>query len=142
MVALVRLSQYFFDREKAASRPIFKRWWRVLVLLATRGNEVINGVYCHPSAEIGRNFRLYYGGIVITGGARIGDDVSLYQGAYLAAKNGAAPCLEAGSIIYARGFLLGGITVGKNATVAPGAVVLEDVPANRIAAGIPARLIR
>lgn len=38
--------------------------------------------------------------------------------------------------------ILPGITIGENAVVAAGAVVSKDVPANTIAGGVPAKVIR
>jgi acetyltransferase-like isoleucine patch superfamily enzyme len=38
--------------------------------------------------------------------------------------------------------ILPGVTVGKNAIVAAGAVVTENVPDNSIVAGIPAKIIK
>jgi len=38
--------------------------------------------------------------------------------------------------------ICGGVTVGENSIVAAGAVVTEDVPANSIVAGVPAKVIR
>lgn len=42
----------------------------------------------------------------------------------------------------ARCVVLPGVTIGKGAIVAAGAVVNKDVPANTIVAGVPARVIR
>lgn len=44
--------------------------------------------------------------------------------------------LGAGAII------LPGVTVGENAVVAAGAVVTQDVPANTVVAGVPAKIIK
>lgn len=38
--------------------------------------------------------------------------------------------------------VLPGVTIGDGAIIAAGAVVTKDVPANMIAAGIPAKIIR
>lgn len=38
--------------------------------------------------------------------------------------------------------ICGGVTIGKNSIVAAGSVVLKDVPANSIVAGVPAKVIR
>ena len=38
--------------------------------------------------------------------------------------------------------ICGGVTVGENSIIAAGAVVTKDIPANSIAAGVPARVIR
>lgn len=38
--------------------------------------------------------------------------------------------------------ILPGVTIGENAVVAAGAVVSKDVPANTIAAGVPAKIIK
>ena len=38
--------------------------------------------------------------------------------------------------------ILGGVTIGDNAVIGAGAVVTKDIPANAIAAGNPAKVIR
>jgi len=38
--------------------------------------------------------------------------------------------------------ILPGVTIGENAIVAAGAVVTKDVPANKIVAGVPAKIIK
>ena len=35
-----------------------------------------------------------------------------------------------------------GVTIGENAVVAAGAVVTADVPANSVAGGVPAKVIK
>lgn len=55
----------------------------------------------------------------------------------------AAPIrVERGAWIGAHATILAGVTIGENAVVAAGAVVTKDVPANSIAAGVPARVIK
>lgn len=38
--------------------------------------------------------------------------------------------------------ICGGVTIGENSIIAAGAVVTEDIPANSIAAGVPAKVLR
>ena len=37
---------------------------------------------------------------------------------------------------------MGGIVIGDNVIIAPNAVVVKDVPANSIVAGVPAKVIK
>ena len=50
--------------------------------------------------------------------------------------------IERNAWIGRNAIVLRGVTVGQNAVVAAGAVVTQDVPANSVAAGNPARVIR
>lgn len=50
--------------------------------------------------------------------------------------------IEENAWIAANATILPGVTVGKNAVVAAGAVVTKDVPANSVVAGIPAKVIK
>ena len=38
--------------------------------------------------------------------------------------------------------IIGGVTIGDNAVIAAGSVVIRDIPADSLAAGNPARVIR
>jgi UDP-2-acetamido-3-amino-2,3-dideoxy-glucuronate N-acetyltransferase len=50
--------------------------------------------------------------------------------------------IKRGAAIGSGATLLGGITVGENATIGAGAVVTKDVPANAVVAGNPARILK
>jgi acetyltransferase-like isoleucine patch superfamily enzyme len=45
-------------------------------------------------------------------------------------------------LVGANAVLLEGVRVGEGAVVAAGAVVIEDVPAGAVVAGVPARVIK
>ena len=45
-------------------------------------------------------------------------------------------------VIGANAVVIEGVHIGKNAVVAAGAVVIEDVPENAVVAGSPARVIK
>jgi len=50
--------------------------------------------------------------------------------------------VEDNVLIGANAVIIEGVHVGENAVVAAGSVVLEDVPANAVVAGVPARVIK
>ena len=50
--------------------------------------------------------------------------------------------VKRGASIGTSATILCGITIGENATVGAGSVVTKDVPANTIAVGVPARIVR
>jgi acetyltransferase-like isoleucine patch superfamily enzyme len=50
------------------------------------------------------------------------------------------PVLQEGSVIGARSVILPGVQIGKGAFVAAGAVVTRDVPAGKMAVGMPATI--
>jgi len=47
-----------------------------------------------------------------------------------------------GASIGSSATILCGVTIGENAVIGAGAVVTKDVPANTVAAGVPAKIIR
>jgi acetyltransferase-like isoleucine patch superfamily enzyme len=52
------------------------------------------------------------------------------------------PIIRSGAKIGANATLLPGVVIGRNALVGAGAVVVEDVPDGKVAAGNPARLVK
>jgi len=76
-------------------------------------------------------------GIVVHGGARLGEDVVIGHQVTLGARDltGAAPVVEDGVYIGAGAKILGGVTIGRGATVGANAVVTKDVPAAAVVVG-------
>ena len=72
------------------------------------------------------NCTLYQG--VTLGGARTGD-----------AQANRYPRIGRGATLFAGATVIGAINIGENAIIGANAVVLEDVPANHVAVGVPAR---
>lgn len=103
------------------------------------------GVYIHPNATIGNVWFAHPTGVVIGAGAVVEDEVTIYQGVTLGARDsveGAYPSVRRGSVIYAGVTVIGGVTIGPNATIGANSVVLADVPPGCTAVGIPARTIQ
>lgn len=105
------------------------------------------GIEIHPGATIGRRLVIDHGtGIVIGETTEIGDDVLLYQGVTLGGTGKDIgkrhPTLGNNVMVGAGARVLGPITIHDNARIAAGAVVLQDVPANATAVGVPAQIVR
>jgi serine O-acetyltransferase len=119
---------------------------KLALLLAKRMRRRL-GADIHPAAQIGRRFTIDHGiGVVIGGTAIIGDDCLIYQNVTLGmtGKHGGKrhPTLGNGVLIGANATVLGNITIGDNARVGAGSVVVHDVPNDVTVAGVPASVVR
>ena len=100
----------------------------------------------HPGATIGRRFFIDHGtGVVIGETAEIGDDVTLYQGVTLGGTGKDTgkrhPTIGNGVMIGSGAKVLGPFKVGDYSNIASGAVVLDEIPPNSTAVGVPAKNI-
>ena len=105
------------------------------------------GIEIHPGATIGKGLFIDHGmGVVIGETTEIGDNCTLYQNVTLGGtgkEHGKRhPTLGDNVLVGAGAKVLGPFRVGDNARVAAGAVVLEEVPDNATAVGVPARIVR
>ena len=105
------------------------------------------GIEIHPAAVIGRGVLIDHGmGVVIGETAVVGDNCTIYQGVTLGGtgkdKGKRHPTLENNVMVGAGAKVLGPFTVGAHSRIAAGAVVLEEVPPNATAVGVPARVAR
>ena len=105
------------------------------------------GIEIHPGAKIGKRLFIDHGtGVVIGETTEIGDDVTLYQGVTLGGTGKDTgkrhPTLGNNVLVGAGAKVLGPITIGDNCKVAAGAVVLENIPSDSTAVGVPARVVR
>lgn len=101
----------------------------------------------HPGAKIGRRFFIDHGtGVVIGETAEIGDDVTIYQGVTLGGTGKDTgkrhPTIGNGVMIGSGAKVLGPFKVGDNSNIASGAVVLDEIPPDSTAVGVPARVVK
>ena len=120
---------------------------KFLARLVSQGSKFFTGIEIHPGATIGRRLVIDHGtGIVIGETAEIGDDVLLYQQVTLGGTGKDVgkrhPTIGNNVMIGAGAKVLGPIQVHDNARVAAGAVVLQEVPENATAVGVPAQIVR
>ena len=105
------------------------------------------GIEIHPAAKIGKGLLIDHGsGVVIGETAEIGDNCTIYQGVTLGGtgkdKGKRHPTLGNNVLVGSGAKVLGPFKIGDNARIAANAVVLEEVPENSTAVGVPARIVR
>ncbi|MBR5539408.1 MAG: serine O-acetyltransferase, partial [Clostridia bacterium] len=114
--------------------------------MISQNAKFLTGVEIHPGATIGKGLLIDHGsGVVIGETAVIGDNCTIYQGVTLGGTGKDSgkrhPTLGNNVMIGSGAKVLGPFTVGDNAKVAAGAVVLKEVPEGATAVGVPARII-
>lgn len=107
----------------------------------------LTGIEIHPGAKIGKGFFIDHGsGVVIGETTEIGDNCLIYQGVTLGGtgkeKGKRHPTLGNNVMVGSGARVLGPFKVGDNAKIAANAVVLEEVPPDCTAVGVPARIVR
>lgn len=107
----------------------------------------LTGIEIHPGAVIGKGLFIDHGsGIVIGETVEIGDDCTLFQGVTLGGtgkdKGKRHPTLGNNVLVGSGARVLGPFKLGDNVKVAANAVVLEEIPPNSTAVGVPARVVR
>ena len=106
---------------------------------------VMMGAILNIGAVVGEGSMIDMGA-VLGGRATVGKNCHIGAGAVLAGviePASATPVvIEDGVLIGANAVVIEGVRVGAGAVVAAGAVVVEDVPPNMVAAGCPARIIK
>jgi putative colanic acid biosynthesis acetyltransferase WcaB len=136
VLALFRLAQ----RVRAFPEP----WWLLgipYLAFYRISVEWILGIELRFGTRVGPRLRLFHGQSLI------GADCTLRQSTTIGNKTlangleGPSPVLGNGVDVGANAVILGAITIGDQAVIGAGAVVLKDVPARAVVAGNPARII-
>ena len=120
---------------------------RSLARVLSQITRHITGVGIHPAAQIGKHFFIDHAmGVVIGETTIVGDNCVLYQGVTLGGTGNETgkrhPTLGNNVMVGSGAKVLGPFTVGDNARIAAGAVVLSAVPEDCTAVGVPAHVVR
>ncbi|MDY3791518.1 MAG: serine O-acetyltransferase EpsC [Oscillospiraceae bacterium] len=135
-VAAYRVSHFFYEKK-------FYLTARVISQLA----RFFTGIEIHPGAKIGKGLFIDHGmGVVIGETTEIGDNCLIYQGVTLGGTGKdhgkRHPTLGNNVMVGSGARVLGPFKVGNNVKIAANAVVLEAIPDNCTAVGVPARIAR
>ena len=126
---------------------LYRHRFYFLARLISQTARFLTGIEIHPGAKIGTGVFLDHGsGIVIGETAEVGDGCTLYQGVTLGGTGKdhgkRHPTLGKNVLVGSGAKILGPFTVGDNAKIAAGAVVLEPIPPDSTAVGVPAHVVR
>lgn len=106
---------------------------------------IMMGAVINIGAVVGEGTMIDMGAI-LGGRAIVGKNCHIGAGAVLAGVIEPASAMPVtigdGVLVGANAVVVEGVHVGENAVVAAGSVVLEDVPANTVVAGTPARVVK
>lgn len=115
--------------------------------LVSQSARFLTGIEIHPGAKIGRGLFIDHGsGVVIGETTEIGDNCTLYQGVTLGGTGKHVgkrhPTLGNNVMVGSGAKVLGPFRIGDNSKIAANAVVLDEIPENCTAVGIPARVVK
>ncbi len=102
--------------------------------------------------EIGGGLALTHGwGLVVSAGARIGNNATLFHGATIGRRDRIAhdgirstgyPTLEDDIWVGPHAIIVGGVVIGQGSRIAGGAFITESVPPYSIVIGNPAKVVK
>lgn len=126
---------------------LYRHKWFFLARFLSQFARFLTGIEIHPGAKIGKGVFIDHGsGVVIGETTEIGDGCTIYQGATLGGtgkeKGKRHPTLGKNVLVGTGAKILGPFKVGDNSKIAANAVVLEEIPPNSTAVGVPARVVK
>ncbi|MCB0377033.1 MAG: serine O-acetyltransferase [Bdellovibrionales bacterium] len=124
---------------------LYKGRFYLLARFVSELGRWMNLIEIHPGAKIGKRLIIDHGcGLVIGETTEIGDDCILFHGVTLGGVQHQPvkrhPTLGNKVLIGTGAKILGPVHVGDGAMVGANSVVTKDVPAGKVAKGIPAQI--
>jgi serine O-acetyltransferase len=137
VLVVYRFGRWRYGVRPALLRRIFSLIYRVLFKFV----QMVTGIELPCEVQIGRNFVIdHFGGIIISGYARFGDNCRIRNGVVVGLQRidePGAPVVGDNVDIGAGAKILGRITIGNNVVIGANAVVIRDVPDNCVVVGVP-----
>jgi serine O-acetyltransferase len=138
VLVVYRFGRWRYGVRPAFLRKLFSLAYRILFKLV----QVLTGIELPCEVQLGRNFVIdHFGGIVISGYAKFGDDCRIRNGVVVGLGKVDEPCAPSigNNVDIGSGAkVLGNVVIGDNVLIGANAVVICDVPSNSIAVGVPA----
>lgn len=129
------------------SHFFYRHQWYLLARIHSQFWRFLTGIEIHPGAKIAPGVFIDHGmGVVIGETAEVERDVVLFHGVTLGGTGKDTgkrhPTVRQGAFISANAQILGPIEIGARSKIGAGAVVLNDIPADATAVGVPAKVAR
>jgi serine O-acetyltransferase len=83
-------------------------------------------------------------GVIIHENARIGNNCKILPNVVIGGRSGntKVPIIGNNVLIGAGAVIIGDVEIGDNSSIGANAVIIKNVPANSIAVGVPAKIIK
>ena len=133
---------YFLRKTQYARIRLCRYFWATLLKFCSY-KFAIQIPY---QTKIGRGLRIvHWGHIVVNPGTIIGENFNISQGCLIGnslGKRNGTPIIGDNVCMNANSIIVGGVKIGNNVIIAPGAFVNFDVPDNSIVIGNPGQIIQ
>ena len=140
VMAVYRFGRWRYGIQNRWLRLPFSILYKILKLLS----QILTGIDLPCEVTVGRRFKIeHFGDIIISGDTVFGDDVVIRNGVTVGLKRTherGAPVIGNRVDIGAGAKILGAIRIGDDVAIGANAVVLQDVPSQSLAIGVPAQI--
>ena len=140
-------SGYKAVRSHRRANWFFRHNMKFIARFISQRSRHKTGIEIHPGATIGKGLFIDHGmGVVIGETTEIGENCTLYKGVTLGGTGKDTgkrhPTLGNNVLVGCGARVLGPFKVGDNARIAAGAVVLNEIPPDSTAVGVPAQVVK
>lgn len=133
---------YLFRKTQNSRFVVFRFLWMVILRMC----QYQFGIQIPYQTSIDKGFRiLHYGTIVVNPNTKIGKNFNIAEGCLIGGalgKHSGFPVIGDNVVMGANSIILGGVIIGNDVLIAPGAFVNFDVPSNSVVIGNPGEIFQ
>ena len=136
-----RIASYLVSKHN-----VFARFAYVIVKLIQIHLANKSGIEINAATPIGKGLRIaHVGNIIIAGGVKIGENCTIHQcvtiGRSFSGSKAGCPTIGNNVIIFPGSVVVGNIIIGDNSVIGANSLIIDDVPANSVMGGVPAKVL-
>lgn len=141
VMIVYRFGQWRYGIQNSLIRKFFSLIYKVIYKFI----QIITKIELPCEASIGKGLQIkYFGGIVVSGYAVIGENCTLYPGVTIGLRHvtePVAPTIGNNVLIKSGAKIIGKVIVGDGAIIEANTVVLKDVPSGAYVIGVPGKVV-